>query len=116
MKQVADESFFIIHPLINGASGDIHPGNSAGHGRRSTNSDSRRRGAGRNNRVRSHVEEQRYAYHGKQLRLTVSIGLTTLQADDTLHTLLSRADQAMYRAKHSGRNRICMEMSHSSYA
>ncbi|MNY42431.1 Response regulator PleD [compost metagenome] len=67
-------------------------------------------------KIRRHVEEQHYAYNDKQLRLTVSIGLTTLQADDTLHTLLSRADQAMYRAKHSGRNRTCVEMPHSSYA
>jgi diguanylate cyclase (GGDEF)-like protein len=67
-------------------------------------------------KIRQHVEKQRYAYHGKQLQVTVSIGLTTLQADDTLHTLLSRADQAMYRAKHSGRNRTCVEMPHSSYA
>ncbi|VVP65407.1 hypothetical protein PS914_00088 [Pseudomonas fluorescens] len=67
-------------------------------------------------KIRRHVEKQRYAYHGKQLQVTVSIGLTTLQTDDTLHTLLSRADQAMYRAKHSGRNRTCVEMPHSSYA
>ncbi|MDQ0121155.1 diguanylate cyclase (GGDEF)-like protein [Pseudomonas lini] len=67
-------------------------------------------------KIRQHVAKKRYAYHGKELQLTVSIGLTTLQADDTLHTLLSRADQAMYRAKHSGRNRTCVEMPHSSYA
>jgi len=67
-------------------------------------------------KIRQHVARKRYAYHGKELQLTVSIGLTTLQADDTLHTLLSRADQAMYRAKHSGRNRTCVEMPHSSYA
>ncbi|HCS45807.1 MAG TPA: GGDEF domain-containing protein [Pseudomonas sp.] len=67
-------------------------------------------------KIRRHVEQQRYAYSDKELQLTVSIGLTTLQADDTLHTLLSRADQAMYRAKQSGRNRTCVEMPHSSYA
>jgi GGDEF domain-containing protein len=39
-----------------------------------------------------------HAYNDKQLQLTVSIGVTTLQTDDTLHTLLSRADHAMYRA------------------
>ncbi len=60
-----------------------------------------------------HVEQQRYAYNDKALQLTVSIGLTPLQPDDTLHSLLSRVDHAMYRAKQSGRNRNCVEMSHS---
>lgn len=66
-------------------------------------------------KIRQHVEQQRYAYNDKALQLTVSIGLTTLQTDDTLHTLLSRADHAMYRAKQAGRNRTCVEMPHSSY-
>jgi diguanylate cyclase (GGDEF)-like protein len=67
-------------------------------------------------KIRQHVEQQRYAYNDRALQLTVSIGLTTLQTDDTLHTLLSRADHAMYRAKQAGRNRTCVEMPHSSYA
>lgn len=66
-------------------------------------------------KIRQHVEQQRYAYDAKELQLTVSIGLTTLQVDETLHTLLSRADHAMYRAKQAGRNRTCVEMPHSSY-
>ncbi|MEB0048192.1 MULTISPECIES: diguanylate cyclase [unclassified Pseudomonas] len=66
-------------------------------------------------KIRQHVEKQRYAYHGNELHLTVSIGLTTLQPHETLHTLLSRADHAMYRAKQAGRNRTCVEMPHSIY-
>lgn len=66
-------------------------------------------------KIRLLIEQQSYAYEGKNLHLTVSIGVTTLQADDTLHSLLSRADHAMYRAKQSGRNRTCVEMPHSSY-
>jgi diguanylate cyclase (GGDEF)-like protein len=66
-------------------------------------------------KIRQHVERQPYAYNGNRLQLTVSIGLTTLLPDDTLHTLLSRADHAMYRAKQSGRNRICVELPHPAY-
>ncbi|MGE7956656.1 sensor domain-containing diguanylate cyclase [Pseudomonas sp. NPDC089530] len=66
-------------------------------------------------KIRLLIERQRYAYEDKTLHLTVSIGLTTLQADDTLHSLLSRADHALYRAKQTGRNRTCVEMPHSSH-
>lgn len=66
-------------------------------------------------KIRLLIEQQRYTYEGRNMRLTVSIGVTTLQADDTLHSLLSRADHAMYRAKQTGRNRTCVEMPHSRY-
>jgi diguanylate cyclase (GGDEF)-like protein len=39
--------------------------------------------------------------------LTVSIGATALQPGDAgLHVLIDRADQALYRAKEMGRDRI----------
>ncbi|WP_347904566.1 diguanylate cyclase [Pseudomonas purpurea] len=66
-------------------------------------------------KIRHLIEQRRYTYGERMLQITVSIGLTTLQTDDTLHNLLSRADQAMYRAKQSGRNRTCVELPHSSY-
>lgn len=39
-------------------------------------------------------------------RITVSIGVAGISADDDLHTLLQRADKAMYQAKAEGRNRV----------
>jgi two-component system cell cycle response regulator len=41
------------------------------------------------------------------LNLTISIGIAGLEGeDDTANALLHRADQALYRAKRSGRNRV----------
>ncbi len=46
---------------------------------------------------------------GISIGLTVSIGLTTLAVggEANLDSLLKQADEALYRAKHSGRNRVC---------
>ena len=41
--------------------------------------------------------------------LSVSIGVAMRQHGDTLESLIDRADQAMYRAKLRGRNRVCMD-------
>ena len=41
------------------------------------------------------------------LNVTISIGIAKMEgAEDTAETLLHRADQALYRAKRSGRNRV----------
>lgn len=66
-------------------------------------------------KIRQHIEKQCYFCSGKQLRVTVSLGLTTLQDEDTLHRLLSRTDHALQRARQTGCNRTCVEMPHSSY-
>jgi diguanylate cyclase (GGDEF)-like protein/PAS domain S-box-containing protein len=46
---------------------------------------------------------------GLPLHFTVSIGVTSLiSKDDNLDVLLNRADKALYKAKESGRNRVCI--------
>ncbi len=43
----------------------------------------------------------------KRIEVTISIGLATLDTvDDNAATILKRADQALYRAKRDGRNRV----------
>jgi len=45
---------------------------------------------------------------GLPVQYTVSIGVSSVtSADDNIDVLLSRADQALYQAKQSGRNRVC---------
>ncbi|WP_265588105.1 GGDEF domain-containing protein [Candidatus Methylospira mobilis] len=42
------------------------------------------------------------------LHFTTSIGVTSLAADDPhIDAILNRADNALYNAKHAGRNSVC---------
>ncbi|GBG57594.1 GGDEF domain-containing protein [Sporomusaceae bacterium FL31] len=42
--------------------------------------------------------------HGTDIQVTVSIGATVAQGEDTVQSLVKRADHLMYQAKKSGRN------------
>ena len=56
-------------------------------------------------RIRAHIERiDRVADH--RIRLTVSIGVSTLLENDSPRKLFERADDALYRAKRLGRNRV----------
>lgn len=46
--------------------------------------------------------------------ITISLGVSTARVGDTSGSLLQRADQSMYAAKQSGRNRVCDERSLNS--
>jgi len=47
---------------------------------------------------------------GKQLHFTISLGISELSFEDenSLEKALKKADDALYRAKKSGRNRVCL--------
>ncbi len=55
-------------------------------------------------RLRQAYEQTRLAELG-EAQVSLSIGMTMLRMGDDLDAALQRADQALYRAKHAGRNR-----------
>ena len=46
---------------------------------------------------------------GRTIAVTTSCGVAYCQEGDCLETLIHRADQHLYTAKHSGKNRVCVE-------
>ena len=51
-----------------------------------------------------------------QEHITASAGLATLEPDDTVDSLVQRADDALYEAKHSGRDQACVARTSSQAA
>ncbi len=57
-------------------------------------------------RIRQVIEETSYDTDAGPLKITVSIGVGTHQAGDSHQQLFKKVDQALYRAKKLGRNRV----------
>jgi len=56
--------------------------------------------------VRGAVGSSGFHFEGRPVPITLSAGLTDARADDTAETIFARADDAMYRAKKGGRDRL----------
>ncbi|MDX1593638.1 MAG: diguanylate cyclase [Gammaproteobacteria bacterium] len=69
-------------------------------------STSREGGAILAERIRGRIEAMRIPLPSGELAFTVSIGICTLDGDESFDALLNRADKALYAAKHGGRNRV----------
>lgn len=60
-------------------------------------------------RLRTKVEEMAIPLsNNESFSVTLSIGVTELTPEDTLEQAIRRADQGLYQAKHSGRNRCVL--------
>ncbi|PWH16584.1 MAG: hypothetical protein DDG59_09465 [Anaerolineae bacterium] len=57
-------------------------------------------------RLRTRIADLRFPHNGEVISTTICVGLAELQAGDTLKALIERTDQALYRAKQSGRNQV----------
>jgi diguanylate cyclase (GGDEF)-like protein len=57
-------------------------------------------------RIRRMVEGVRVPSLGDDFRVTVSLGVTAYRPTEEIAQMIERADQALYRAKRAGRNRV----------
>ncbi len=57
-------------------------------------------------RVRARINDDAMQSGNRQIRLSLSLGLAQATLDDTVNSLLERADEALYAAKRAGRNCI----------
>ena len=48
------------------------------------------------------------ALEAEDVHVSVSMGLASMEADDTVESLFGRADEALYRAKNAGRNQVSL--------
>ena len=64
-------------------------------------------------RLRKAIAETHYTTQkekgGKGLSITVSIGASSFHKNDSVTTVISRSDQALYQAKRTGKNRVVSE-------
>ncbi len=57
-------------------------------------------------KLRCLLETSPFNFSGKPVNITMSFGISQIEGEDTLETLFTRADQALYQAKADGRNCI----------
>ncbi len=59
-------------------------------------------------RIRAAVEQEQICCGDQTLRVTASLGVAELAANENQAQFFTRADQALYQAKREGRNRVCL--------
>lgn len=59
-------------------------------------------------RLRTEIAETNIIYKRQQFNITLSIGIAVMQPGDDVEQLLRKADLALYEAKQTGRNKVCI--------
>jgi diguanylate cyclase (GGDEF)-like protein len=57
-------------------------------------------------KLRKSIEYQDFYFKSKELKITMSFGITFCKEDITVYSYIKEADELMYQAKKSGRNRV----------
>jgi diguanylate cyclase (GGDEF)-like protein len=61
-------------------------------------------------RIRKKIEEIKFEWEGKPIRVTVSLGVAVRHPGENVpDPMVHRADAALYKAKQAGKNRVCTE-------
>ncbi|MCS7185103.1 MAG: GGDEF domain-containing protein [bacterium] len=58
--------------------------------------------------LRTKISQERINIGGVFIKITVSIGIATLRSQNSYKVLLEEADKALYEAKRSGKNKVCI--------
>ncbi|MAG75734.1 MAG: GGDEF domain-containing protein [Colwelliaceae bacterium] len=56
--------------------------------------------------LRVRVSKLPFKFKNKKVNISTSIGVTHIKDNDNVHQAFERADQALYKAKHEGKNRV----------
>jgi diguanylate cyclase (GGDEF)-like protein len=67
-------------------------------------------------RIRGRISELKVVHKGQQLAVTVSVGLSCVSTSQarTAMQFIEESDEALYEAKQSGRNRVCVHQAPSA--
>lgn len=57
-------------------------------------------------RLRNRVKENKFTWDGKEIEVTVSIGVAEYSSGETLQEWIARADEKLYEAKNTGRDKV----------
>jgi diguanylate cyclase (GGDEF)-like protein len=60
-------------------------------------------------KMRALIENSTMRKDGEELRVTISIGSSLCKENDTMKTILKRADELLYKSKANGRNTVTMD-------